>query len=114
MLLPKLKRRRIRPLPRFGFAESNRCGASGIPDVRRLAAASRGRPHGAGPGAARSGARKEEEMDELSRIEDATIARMIRELQSDLADLVEAGEMTAEEANEWVNHKADQWSGGLS
>jgi len=53
-------------------------------------------------------------MDELSRIEDATIARMIRELQSDLADLVEAGEMTAEEANEWVNHKADQWSGGLS
>jgi len=51
--------------------------------------------------------------NELSRIEDATIARMLRELQSDMADLVEAGELTAEEANEWVNHKADQWAGGL-
>ena len=52
--------------------------------------------------------------NELSRIEDATIARMLRELQSDMADLVDAGEMTAEEANEWVNHKADQWARGLS
>ena len=50
----------------------------------------------------------------LERIEDGTIARMLRELQSDMADLVEAGEMTAEEANEWVNHKADQWANGLS
>ena len=38
------------------------------------------------------------------------IARMIRELQSDMADLVETGEMTAEQANEWVNAKADQWN----
>ena len=51
----------------------------------------------------------------LNKINDATIARMIRELQSDLADLVESGDMTAEEANEWVNYKADQWmTGGLS
>jgi len=46
---------------------------------------------------------------------DATIARMIRELQSDLADMVEAGDITAEQANEWANDKADQWmNGGLS
>jgi polyhydroxyalkanoate synthesis regulator phasin len=38
------------------------------------------------------------------------IARMIRELQSDMADLVASGDMTAEEANEWVNAKADQWN----
>ena len=50
---------------------------------------------------------------EFQKIEEATIARMIRELQSNMADLVEAGEMTAEQANEWVNHKADQWSKGL-
>lgn len=43
-------------------------------------------------------------------MDEAKIARMIRELQSDMADLVEAGEMTAEEANEWVNCKADQWN----
>lgn len=46
--------------------------------------------------------------------DDAKIARMIRELQSDMSDLVAAGEMTDEEANEWVNRKADQWmTGGL-
>ena len=50
----------------------------------------------------------------VQRFEDATIARMMRELQSDLADLVEAGEMTDTEANEWANRKAEQWAGGLS
>lgn len=44
----------------------------------------------------------------------AKIDRMIRELQSDMCDLVRAGEMTDEEANEWVNHKADQWYRGLN
>jgi hypothetical protein len=48
------------------------------------------------------------------RAEEATIARMLRELASDMADLVAAGEMTDEEANEWVNRKADQWAFGLS
>ena len=52
---------------------------------------------------------------DLNKINDATIARMIRELQWDLAALVESGDLTAEQANEWVNHKADQWmNGGLS
>lgn len=48
------------------------------------------------------------------RTEEETIARMMRELQSDLADAVEAGEMTDIEANEWANMKADQWAQGLS
>lgn len=51
---------------------------------------------------------------ERDRIEEATIARMMRELQSDLADLVQTGELTDEQANEWANHKADQWARGLS
>jgi polyhydroxyalkanoate synthesis regulator phasin len=49
---------------------------------------------------------------DFDKINDATIARMIRELQSDLADMVEAGDITAEQANEWVNDKADQWMNG--
>ena len=49
-----------------------------------------------------------------ARHEELKIERMIRELQSDMADLVEAGEMTDTEANEWVNRKADQWANGLS
>lgn len=48
------------------------------------------------------------------KTEDATIARMMRELQSNLADMVEAGDITAEQANEWANDKADQWTGGVS
>ena len=48
---------------------------------------------------------------EFQTMNDARRERMIRELQSDLADLVEAGELTAEEANRWVNDKADQWKG---
>jgi polyhydroxyalkanoate synthesis regulator phasin len=36
--------------------------------------------------------------------------QMLRELQSDMADLVAAGEMTAEQANEWVNSAADRWN----
>ena len=49
--------------------------------------------------------------DQIS-YEDRQVARreqMLRELASDLADLVEAGEMTEEQANEWYNAKADQW-----
>lgn len=48
------------------------------------------------------------------KLEEGTIARMMRELQSDLADLVESGDMTAEEANEWANAKAEQWKGGVA
>lgn len=40
--------------------------------------------------------------------------RMLRELQSDLANMVQAGDMTDMQANEWFNMKADQWNEGLS
>ena len=39
---------------------------------------------------------------------------LMRELQSHLADLVEAGQITEQQANEWANHKAEQWKGGVS
>lgn len=42
--------------------------------------------------------------------QDARREQMLRELASDLADLVEAGEMTDAQANEWLASKADQWS----
>lgn len=51
---------------------------------------------------------------EMQRFEDATRERMLRELASDLADMVESGDMPDEEANAWYNMKADQWAGGLS
>lgn len=49
-----------------------------------------------------------------TKTEETKIARMIRELTSDMCDLVASGDMTAEQANEWVNAKADQWAHGLS
>lgn len=42
---------------------------------------------------------------------DARREQMLRELASDLADLVETGDMTPTEANEWHAMKADQWAG---
>lgn len=42
------------------------------------------------------------------------VARMMKELQSDLADMVERGELTEEQANEWANMKADQWAQGVA
>jgi hypothetical protein len=42
-----------------------------------------------------------------------TRERMLRELMSDLASMVEAGEITDMEANEWYNMKADQWANGI-
>lgn len=41
---------------------------------------------------------------------DARREQMLRELASDLADLVASGDMTEAEANEWHAAKADQWS----
>ena len=46
--------------------------------------------------------------------EEQAVARMMKELQSELAAAVEAGEMTAEEANEWAVMKAEQWAQGLA
>lgn len=40
---------------------------------------------------------------------DARREQMLKELASDMADLVTSGDMTAEQANEWVAAKADQW-----
>lgn len=41
---------------------------------------------------------------------DARREQMLRELASDLSDMVEAGDISEQEANEWLNAKADQWS----
>lgn len=48
-------------------------------------------------------------MSMLDRLS-ARRVQMMRELQSDLADMVEAGDLTAEQANAWANHKAEQWA----
>jgi len=47
----------------------------------------------------------------MSNIFNARREQMLRELASNLADLVEAGELTDTQANEWLASKADQWSG---
>lgn len=49
--------------------------------------------------------------NELARMEEQNIARLVRELASNLADAVESGDMTAEEANAWMVMKQDQWVG---
>lgn len=41
---------------------------------------------------------------------DARREQMLRELASDLADLVASGDMTPAQANEWLAAKADQWA----
>jgi hypothetical protein len=50
--------------------------------------------------------------NEISMVDRMAARReqMMRELQSDLADLVANGDMSAEQANEWANAKADQWA----
>jgi len=42
-----------------------------------------------------------------------TRERMLRELMSDLVNMVEAGELTDQQANEWYNMKSDQWANGV-
>ena len=37
--------------------------------------------------------------------------QMLKDLAADLANLVESGDLTDEQANEWLAAKADQWSG---
>jgi hypothetical protein len=41
---------------------------------------------------------------------DARREQMLCELSSNLADMVEAGDLTEQEANDWYNMKADQWA----
>lgn len=52
-----------------------------------------------------------ETLSPLARMQ-ARREQAIRELASDLADLVEAGDITETEANVWLAEKADQWFGG--
>ena len=47
-------------------------------------------------------------MDQIAKRE-----QMLRELMSDLVNMVEAGDLTDMEANEWYNMKADQWANGI-
>lgn len=61
-----------------------------------------------------AGPKERQNMDHATRFEDSAIARMLRELSSNLADAVASGDMTETEANEWFNMKADQWARGLS
>ena len=46
---------------------------------------------------------------EITRIE-----RMLRELMSDLCELVRTGDITEQEANEWYSRKADAWMKGAN
>ena len=48
----------------------------------------------------------------MNNTESTRIERMLRELMSDLADLVRTGDITEQEANEWYSRKADRWLGG--
>jgi len=50
----------------------------------------------------------------MSLTEMQTRERMLSELMSHLANMVDAGDITDEQANEWYNMKADQWANGLS
>ena len=49
-------------------------------------------------------------MTMISRL-DTRRQQMLIDLQREMADLVESGDMTANEANEWVNLAADRWAG---
>lgn len=49
-------------------------------------------------------------MTTLHQIIDARRERNLRELASHLADMVEAGDLTTDQANEWYSMKADQWA----
>lgn len=42
----------------------------------------------------------------------ARTEQLLRELASDLARMVEAGDLTETAANEWMAAKQDQWLGG--
>lgn len=50
----------------------------------------------------------------FERFQAAQAERMARELWLDLGASVAAGDMTADEANEWYNRKVEQWARGMS
>lgn len=43
----------------------------------------------------------------------ATAERMMQELWMHLGQMIEAGELTAEQANDWADMKAEQWKDGV-
>jgi hypothetical protein len=49
---------------------------------------------------------------ELEKLAQQRVERMMRDLASDLADLVSSGDITEQEANEWLASKQEQWLGG--
>jgi hypothetical protein len=49
----------------------------------------------------------------MNNSEIQTRDRMLRELMSELVAMVENGDITDQEANEWYNMKADQWNNGI-
>jgi hypothetical protein len=51
---------------------------------------------------------------EYTNGQDAKREWMLKELASYLADQVEAGNITDNDANVWYNMKADQWAQGLN
>lgn len=64
--------------------------------------------HRAGGNQAAAGENRQ--MTMMNRL-DARRQQMLIDLQREMADLVESGDMTANEANEWVNRAADRWAG---
>jgi hypothetical protein len=49
----------------------------------------------------------------MNNSEIQTRDRMLRELMSELVAMVENGDITDQEANEWYNMKSDQWNNGI-
>ena len=47
---------------------------------------------------------------DMDRMHQDRLNRRMRELASDLADLVRNGDLTGQQANEWMNDKAQQWA----
>ena len=50
------------------------------------------------------------EAGRFQRAHQQRIDRKVRELASDLADLVASGDLTEEQANQWMTDKQDAWS----
>ena len=44
---------------------------------------------------------------------ETTAERVMRELQIDLSHMVQAGDISEQEANEWANMKSEQWKDGV-
>lgn len=43
-------------------------------------------------------------------LNEARMNQMLKELASDLCDMVRTGDLTEQEANEWMVAKQDQWN----